>query len=187
MTNARIIASFLKKAAVTTAKGATITLGSTVASCMLAMQIEATAHRVIYHYMPHKYANVDQAFGLTRQQLEAVRVREVPERCDADTTHHQTATPIIASALPQSSDDFMTSSRGLADSFSPLSAASATASPSYSSSSSPSSTLRFPDAPSAIVTYELRSRNTAQPPSYTTDLSEMNFDRHEIIACSMTG
>mmetsp|Transcript_21939 Transcript_21939/g.62482 ORF Transcript_21939/g.62482 Transcript_21939/m.62482 type:complete len:231 (+) Transcript_21939:357-1049(+) len=75
MTNAKIIAGFLKKVAVTTAKGATITLGSTVASCVLAMHIESASHKFLYHYFPHKYANVEYAFGLTQRQLDAAHIR----------------------------------------------------------------------------------------------------------------
>ena len=65
---------FLKRAALTTSKGAAITLGSTVVSCLLACYIEAGAHRLVYRYFPHKYANVDQAYGLTQEQLDAVRI-----------------------------------------------------------------------------------------------------------------
>ena len=57
-----------------TAKGAAVTLTSTVASCALACYIEIGAHRMVYHYFPHKYANVEHANGLTQEQLDAVRI-----------------------------------------------------------------------------------------------------------------
>lgn len=60
-----------------TVKGAAVTFTSTFASCTLACYIEIGAHRVVYHYFPHKYANVEQANGLTQEQLDAVRVHHV--------------------------------------------------------------------------------------------------------------
>jgi hypothetical protein len=68
------LSSFLKMAAAQTAKGAAVTLTSTVAACGLACYIEIGAHRLVYHYFPHKYANVEHANGLTQDQLDAVRV-----------------------------------------------------------------------------------------------------------------
>src|SRR6478672_4915318 len=56
-----------------TAKGATITFGSTLISCALALQVEQSANRLLFRYMPHKYATVDRAFGLTPEQLQSVR------------------------------------------------------------------------------------------------------------------
>jgi hypothetical protein len=58
----------------TSAKGAAITLTSTVASCFLACYIEIGAHRLVYYYFPHKYANVEHASGITQEQLDAVRI-----------------------------------------------------------------------------------------------------------------
>ena len=48
---------------VTASGGATVLL-STFASCYLATVIEKTAHRVQYHFFPHKYKDVDFALGL---------------------------------------------------------------------------------------------------------------------------
>jgi hypothetical protein len=60
-----------------TAKGAAVTLSSTVASCTLACYIEIGAHRMVYHYFPYRYANVEYANGLTQEQLDAVRTYNV--------------------------------------------------------------------------------------------------------------
>jgi len=60
-----------------TVKGAAVTLSSTVASCTLACYIEIGAHRIVYHYFPQKYANVEHANGLTQEQLDAVRIYKV--------------------------------------------------------------------------------------------------------------
>jgi hypothetical protein len=56
-----------------TAKGAGITLGSTVISCGLAIQVEKTANRLFFFAAPHWYANVDYAYGITDEQLASVR------------------------------------------------------------------------------------------------------------------
>lgn len=56
-----------------TASGAAITLGSTVVSCALALQVEKSANRFFFWLVPYRYANVEKAYGLTRQQLESVR------------------------------------------------------------------------------------------------------------------
>jgi hypothetical protein len=56
-----------------TVQGATITLGSTIISCALALQVEKSANRVFFYAAPHKYATVDRAYGLTQEQLESVR------------------------------------------------------------------------------------------------------------------
>lgn len=62
-----------------TAKGAAITFSSTVFSCTLACYIEIGAHRLVYHYFPHKYANVEHANGLTQEELDAVRIHYVEQ------------------------------------------------------------------------------------------------------------
>ena len=69
-----------------TAKGAAITFSSTVFSCTLACYIEIGAHRLVYHYFPHKYANVEYANGLTQEQLEAVRIHYVEPQVMPTTT-----------------------------------------------------------------------------------------------------
>ncbi|KAG7368992.1 hypothetical protein IV203_031735 [Nitzschia inconspicua] len=65
------------KAASFTARGAAVTFGSTILSCMAACKIEQGANRLIYHYAPHKFANVEWANGLTQEQLDAVRIYQV--------------------------------------------------------------------------------------------------------------
>jgi hypothetical protein len=67
-----------------TAKGAAVTLSSTVASCTLACYIEIGAHRMVYHCFPHRYANVDYANGLTQEQLDAVRIYKLPTTTTAE-------------------------------------------------------------------------------------------------------
>lgn len=74
------LSELVKAAAVTTAKGAGITLASTAASCYLACQIEVRAHRVVYHYFPEKYANVEYASGLTQEQLDAAHEMKFPDQ-----------------------------------------------------------------------------------------------------------
>ena len=74
------ISSILKTAAATTIRGAGITLASTCASCYLACQIEIGAHRLVYHYFPEKYADVEYANGLTQEQLEAVRIIKTEQK-----------------------------------------------------------------------------------------------------------
>jgi len=54
-------------------RGAAATLGSTVIGCILALPVEASAHRLLFRLAPHKYANVKQAYGLTEEQLQSVR------------------------------------------------------------------------------------------------------------------
>jgi hypothetical protein len=56
-----------------TVSGAAITLGSTFISCGLAVQVEASAHRLLYWCAPEKYANVEYAYGLEQSQLDSVR------------------------------------------------------------------------------------------------------------------
>jgi len=58
-----------------TAKGAAGTLGSTVAACYLAINVEVVAHRTIFHFYPQWYANVEHANGLTQEMLDSVRIR----------------------------------------------------------------------------------------------------------------
>ena len=60
------------KAASFTAKGATITFGSTVFSCVAACSIEKGANRMIYKYYPHKFANIEAASGITQEELDFV-------------------------------------------------------------------------------------------------------------------
>jgi len=64
------LSGFAKAALLTTSKGAGVTLASTVASCYLACQIEARAHRFIYNHWPEKYASVELANGLTQEELD---------------------------------------------------------------------------------------------------------------------
>ena len=55
------------------ASGAAITLGSTAVSCVLALQVERSAHCLFFWAAPHWYARVDQAYGLTEEDLQYAR------------------------------------------------------------------------------------------------------------------
>lgn len=54
-------------------RGAVITLGSTAVSCMLAIQVERSAHRLLFSVAPHLYASVDHAYGLSEEDLQYAR------------------------------------------------------------------------------------------------------------------
>lgn len=73
------LTSALGKMAAFTAKGAAITLGSTVFSCVMACYIERGANRMVYRFFPHKFAHVETANGITQEQLDAVRICYAPE------------------------------------------------------------------------------------------------------------
>jgi hypothetical protein len=60
------------KAASFTARGAAVTFGSTVFSCVVACHIEKGANRIIFKYYPHKFANVEAASGITKEELDFV-------------------------------------------------------------------------------------------------------------------
>ena len=64
------VLSALGKAASFTFRGAAVTFGSTLFSCVVACQIEKGANRMIYTYFPHKFANVKAASGITQEELE---------------------------------------------------------------------------------------------------------------------
>lgn len=55
------------------AQGAAITLGSTAVSCALALQVEQSAHRLFFWMAPHWYATVEQAYGLSPEDLQYAR------------------------------------------------------------------------------------------------------------------
>lgn len=61
------------KAASQMANGAFCTFSSTIVSCGLACEVEKCGHRLVYWWSPEKYASVEQAYGLTSEQLLAVR------------------------------------------------------------------------------------------------------------------
>ena len=69
--------------AISFAQGAAITLGSTAVSCALALQVERSAHRLFFWAAPHWYARVDQAHGLSEEDLQYARqvgaVREIKQ------------------------------------------------------------------------------------------------------------
>ncbi|CAB9506573.1 expressed unknown protein [Seminavis robusta] len=71
----RKLVPHIYSAAKVTATGASITLGSTVFSCYLALQIEAASHRTIFAFFPHWYANVEYANGIDPDLLASVRMQ----------------------------------------------------------------------------------------------------------------
>lgn len=69
----RLLSAF-GKAASFTARGAAVTFGSTVFSCVVACHIEKGANRIIFKYYPHKFANVEAASGITKEELDFVNL-----------------------------------------------------------------------------------------------------------------
>jgi hypothetical protein len=59
------------------AQGASITLASTAISCSLALTVEQSAHRLFFWVAPHWYARVDQAYGLTNEDLQYAKMAAV--------------------------------------------------------------------------------------------------------------
>lgn len=92
-----------------TAKYSALTLGSTVVSCALALQVEKSANRLFFYLVPHKYAEVDEAYGLTREQLDSVRhLRRTRNNSSNSTTSASQPTTIAAEAqIILSVDDSM--------------------------------------------------------------------------------
>mmetsp|Transcript_5903 Transcript_5903/g.13738 ORF Transcript_5903/g.13738 Transcript_5903/m.13738 type:complete len:176 (-) Transcript_5903:384-911(-) len=68
----RLLSTF-GKAASFTIRGAAVTFGSTVFSCVVACKIEKSANRIIYKYYPHKFANVEAASGITQEELDFIK------------------------------------------------------------------------------------------------------------------
>lgn len=73
MNSWRKIAPHAYNIAKATAAGSAITLGSTVFSCYLALEIEKAAHRAQFKFFPEWYANVEHANGIDPDQLANVR------------------------------------------------------------------------------------------------------------------
>jgi hypothetical protein len=63
----------LRSVAKAAASGTVVTVGSAAVSCVFAIYIERTAHRALFTYFPHWYADVDYAFGIESWELDAVR------------------------------------------------------------------------------------------------------------------
>jgi hypothetical protein len=80
-----------------TFQGAAITLGSTVISCGLAIQVEASAHRLLFWCAPEKYANVEQAYGLEQSQLDSVRHLGAKRSATGPQTYKEVADPLSPS------------------------------------------------------------------------------------------
>lgn len=91
------LTSTLGKVAALTAKGAAVTLGSAVTSCVAACYIERGANRMVYRYFPHKFAQVEAASGITQEELDAVRVFHSPELKAQGENAEPTAAPAFHS------------------------------------------------------------------------------------------
>mmetsp|Transcript_13223 Transcript_13223/g.31088 ORF Transcript_13223/g.31088 Transcript_13223/m.31088 type:complete len:178 (-) Transcript_13223:284-817(-) len=61
------------KAVSFTVRGAAVTFGSTVFSCVAACSIEKSANRMILKCYPHKFVNVEAASGITQEELDFVK------------------------------------------------------------------------------------------------------------------
>lgn len=88
------------KAASFTARGAAVTFGSTMLSCMAACKIEEGANRLIYRYAPHKFADVEWANGLTEEQLLAVRVYRTSEATTTAESDHANEHDVTKTTRP---------------------------------------------------------------------------------------
>jgi hypothetical protein len=80
-----------------TVQGAAITVGSVVISCGLAIQVEASAHRLLFWCVPEKYANVEQAYGLEQSQLDSVRHLGTNRLATGPQTDKERAEPLSLS------------------------------------------------------------------------------------------
>jgi hypothetical protein len=186
--------SALHRAAAFTIRGAAITLGSTLVSCAAACYIERGAHRLVYHYFPHKYANVEWANGLTQEQLDAVRIynrqpqlqqqQNVDDNEEKNTVVYQRPLPgallweaAAAAALPTRTlsshedsvivDDFRDTARR----------------PSSSSSSSTTTTQFWKEQSKAEQQQQKRETVRGVVASFVQPLITVN----EIQSCAMTG
>jgi hypothetical protein len=84
-----------------TVRGAAITLSSTVISCGLAIQVEASAHRLLFWCAPEKYANVEYAYGLEQSQLDSVRHLGTKRSATGPQTDKERAEPLSPSIYSQ--------------------------------------------------------------------------------------
>ena len=97
----RLLSAF-GKAASFTARGAAVTFGSTVFSCVVACNIEKGANRMIYKYCPHKFANVEAASGITQEELDfakyyyggGVADAAIPAADNQETEEYSTTTEL---------------------------------------------------------------------------------------------
>jgi hypothetical protein len=63
----------LRSVAKAAVSGTAVTVGSATVSCIFAIYIERAAHRALFTYFPHWYADVDYASGIESWELDAVR------------------------------------------------------------------------------------------------------------------
>jgi TnpA family transposase len=80
----RRLAPHIYSVAKVTATGAGITLGSTVFSCYLAVQIEAAGHQTLFTFFPHWYHNVEHANGIDPDLLASVRMQAKLKQLDEE-------------------------------------------------------------------------------------------------------
>ena len=105
------------------ARGALATFGSTAIACGLACQVEKSAHQLLFRLAPQKYATVDEAYGLTEEQLWSVRHLRVPssslmssdsslETTTTQTKESSNATSTFGLATPLHSATFVVNRDG---------------------------------------------------------------------------
>jgi hypothetical protein len=191
--------SALGRAAHFTIRGAAITFGSTLVSCGAACYIERGAHRLIYHYCPEKYANVEWANGLTQDQLDAVR-RPAVHTIDGDEKNTSSgqkeeqmvgdmlwdAAEVVAAATTTTQPLHQEStSRSVDESSTPTQTAALTSKSNNNrniaipSSSSSTSTTRF--------WTDLEQQQQAAEDSFVRRLVPTLVSMNEIQSCAMTG
>jgi hypothetical protein len=163
-------------------KGAAITAGSTLFSVALAIEIECMAHRTLYYYAPHKYARVDQAYGLTEEQLLAVRDPTwQPRQKEKAVTRRHAAAKEKLRPLHETTD-FVTPQPVL------YSAENALAMPQHVTANGNES-MGFSDQ-TVFVVPPTKSESNKRPTS-SSFLAPLFSDsilyRQEILACAMTG
>ena len=155
-----------------TVKGAAMTLTSTVASCTLACYIEIGAHRAVYRFFPHKYANVTNANGLSQEQLDAVRIHPVDDQRvrwrDGDEGHHE----IREQEVTLLRDDFHEPTKTV---------------PSENTTEFHTGIpMLLRDSPHSFWKEEKREESQDVPSISFLALGQQAFSSNDILACSMT-
>jgi len=70
--------------------GTAATVGGATVGCCLAIYVEKAAHRALFTYFPHKYAEVDHASGIEDWELEAARQATYASEMLPVTVHDKT-------------------------------------------------------------------------------------------------
>jgi hypothetical protein len=166
------LVSALGKAAAFTAKGAAITFGSTMFSCVAACYIELGANQMIYRFFPHKFAHVEAASGITQEQLDAVRIYYAAEIALPDVIMKTSSTqeeeeshaltPVFLSSMNES-EDYRTKD--------------------YSTTKKESTSSHDEINSKTILWIEQREERTV---NILSSFLPIDLPRQEILACAMT-